>query len=291
MAAETDTHRYRVIENWGRGPGGRAPGGIVPGVAVDSHGRVYTPIREPSVVLAYDREGSFLRSWGKDLFVNPHGIYVDVDDHIWVTDVGDHTVRKFDSKGELLLTLGTPGEPGELDSPFNMPTKAVTTVAGDILVSDGYGQCRIHRFSPDGQLLMSWGSKGTGPGQFGLPHGLWVDRQGRILVADREPVARIQVFDDDGTYITEWTDVWGPNDLCADQEDNIYVAEAARRVSVFSPEGELLARWGEHVSSPGQFPDYPHGIWVDDRNDLYVTEVPFIDNRLQKFERVSGRSG
>ena len=287
MIVGTDNHQYRVIENWGRGPAGRAPGGIVPGVATDSHGRVYATLREPPIVLVYDREGRFLREWGQDLFDNPHGIYVDARDHIWVTDVGNHTVRKFDAEGELLLTLGTPGRPGKPDMPFNMPTKAVTTPAGDILVSDGYGQCRIHRFSPDGRLLMSWGSRGTGPGQFGLPHGLWVDRQGRILVADRQPVARIQVFDGDGTYITEWTDVWGPNDLCADQDDNIYVAEAARRISVFSPAGELLARWGEHGSTPGQFPDYPHGIWVDDHNDLYVAEVPFIDNRLQKFERVT----
>ena len=278
--------QYQVIAEWGRGPEGRAFGGVVPGVAADSQDRVYAVVRKPPAVLVYDREGCFLTSWGKDVFLNPHGIYITSEDHVWVTDVEDHTVRKFTADGELLQTLGTPGKPGAPGMPFNSPTRAVTAPSGEIFVSDGYGQHRVHRFTPDGTLIMSWGSEGAGPDQFGLPHSIWVDRQERVLVADREPNHRILVFDASGAFQAEWTDVEGPNDLFVDKDDNVYVAEAARRVSLFSPDGQLLDRWGEHESAPGNFPDYPHALWLDSRGDLYVTEVPFLDNRLQKFERV-----
>ena len=150
-------------------------------------------------------------------------------------------------------------------------------------MSDGYGQYRVHRFAPDGGLRRSWGEQGDGPGQFALPHSLVVDRRGRVLVADREN-HRVQIFDGDGTFLEQWTDLRQPMDLFIDADDHIYVAEAQQRISVYSLDGELLSRWGEKGTAPGQFSDSPHGLCVDSHGDLYVCEV-ISQGRLQKFAR------
>jgi hypothetical protein len=167
--------------------------------------------------------------------------------------------------------------------PFNMPTKALLDSSGEMYVSDGYGQFRVHCFAVNGTLLRSWGEKGEGPGQFALPHSLAVHRQGRVLVADREN-NRIQIFDTDGNFLTQWTGLLMPMDIFISKNDAIYVAEARQRISVFTLEGELLARWGEAGTAPGQFSDSPHWLWEDSHGDLYISEVTGV-NRLQKFAR------
>ncbi|MBV7332146.1 peptidyl-alpha-hydroxyglycine alpha-amidating lyase family protein [Chloroflexi bacterium TSY] len=285
MITDTNTYSYRVVEGWGQGPNGRKFGGVVPSVATDSHDRVYITRRAPPAMLVYDREGQFLTSWGEDLFKNPHSVWISDADQIYVADVEDHTIRKFDTEGRLLQILGTPGQVGSPGMPFNKPTWAVLSPTNDLFVSDGYGQFRVHRFSADGTLLHSWGEEGQKPGQFALPHCVRVDRHGRVLVLDREN-NRLQIFDAEGTFLGEWTDLQGPNDLYIDQDDIVYIAEAPHRISIFTLDGELLARWGEQGEAPGQFADHPHGLWVDSHGDLYVAEVPFLDNRLQKFTRV-----
>lgn len=284
MTFGADKYQYRVVEGWGHSPTGREFGGVVPAVATDSLDHVYITRRKPPAVLVYDREGRFLTAWGADIFKNPHGIWISPEDDVYVTDVDDHTVRQLTTAGKLLRTWGTPDQPGAPGMPFNRPTWAVRTPAGALFVSDGYGQFRVHRFAPDGSLARSWGEAGQGPGQFALPHCLRVDRRGRVLVVDREN-NRIQLFDAEGTFLEAWTDVLGPNDVFIDRDDTVYVAESPRRISVFNLDGKLLARWGEEGSGPGQFIDHPHGIWADSRGDLYVTEVPWLDNRLQKFAR------
>ena len=275
---------YKVVEGWGQGPAGRAFGGVTPAVATDSRDRVYIARREPPAILVYDREGNYLTEWGADLFKNPHSVWFNEQDQLYVADVDDHTVRKLDTDGQVLQTLGTADMVGEPGQPFNQPTWAVEAPWGDIYVSDGYGQFRVHRFSADGTLLQSWGEEGTGPGQFALPHCLRVDSRGRVLVLDREN-RRMQIFDAEGTYEGEWPNLDGPNDLYIDGDDNVYMAEGGYRISVFDLDGELLARWGEQGDAPGQFANGPHGLWLDSHGDLYVAEVPFLDNRLQKFTR------
>jgi DNA-binding beta-propeller fold protein YncE len=193
-------------------------------------------------------------------------------------------VHLFTTEGALLASLGTPGQPAAPGRPFNKPTKAVLSPSGDIFISDGYGQERVHRFSSSGDLLLSWGSKGKGAGQFDTPHTVCVDRRNRVLVADRAN-NRVQVFDADGGYLSEWTGLGWPNDIYIDQEDNVYIAEAHNGISVFNLDGELVARWGEKGTAPGQFADMPHGLCVDSRGDLYVAEV-VTPNLFQKFERV-----
>jgi len=285
MAANSSDFNFSVVEGWGQGTRGRVFGGVTPAVATDSLDRVYIARRKPAAILVYDRDGNYLSEWGGQLLSSPHSVWIDGQDHIYVADADDHTVRKFDTSGRLLLTLGTPGQVGAPGQPFNRPTWAALAPSGDLYVSDGYGQFRIHRFSAEGKLLHSWGEEGAGPGQFALPHGLRVDRHGRVLVLDRTN-RRLQVFDADGAYIEEWPDLAAPNDLFIDQDDNVFIAEGDYRISVFNLDGELLARWGEHGEAPGQFANGPHGLWLDSRGDLYVGEVPFLHNRLQKFTRV-----
>ena len=276
--------KYQVVPGWGFGPQGREIGGVVTGVAVDSQDRVYVSCRHPSAVLVYDQEGRFLALWGQETLDNPHLLWISQDDFIYCASSDDHTIQKFTTAGVLVQTWGTPGQPGPPGMPFNLPTKAVLAPSGEMFVSDGYGQFRVHRFSSDGRYLHSWGEEGTGPGQFALPHTLWVDRLGRVLVADREN-NRIQIFDAQGTFLDEWTDVEMPQDLFIDAEDTVYVTEGPQRVSLFSLEGELLARWGEQGHGPGQFANAPHGVCVDSHGAIYVTEVPKLHNRLQKFAR------
>jgi DNA-binding beta-propeller fold protein YncE len=249
--------------------------------------------------------GERKRSWGEGQFTyRTHGITVGPDEMLYCTDDGNHTVRKFTPKGKLLLTLGTMDKPADtgydgkdymtITKPadgFNRPTNLAVGPKGDLYVSDGYGNCRVHQFGPNGELKRSWGVPGTGPGQFYLPHGIAAAADGRIFVCDREN-DRIQIFSPDGEYLSEWTDTQRPTHLVFDPQGRAYVSElwwhtgdsAPRqgrkiteplygRVSVFDREGRLLTRWGTpEATAPGSFAA-PHGIAVDSRGDIYVAEV------------------
>src|SRR3569623_1760038 len=186
-------------------------------VACDSRDRVYVFIRGEHPLMVFAPDGSFLHAWGEGLFVRPHGVLIGPDDAVYCTDDLDHTVRKFSPEGKLLLTLGTSGKPSDTGAtsvdyrtirragaPFHYPTNLALSPAGEIYVADGYGYARIHKFAPDGQLLFSWGEPGAGAGQFHVPHGIAVDRQGTVFVADRENCCLL-LFNPDGGFLTEWT--------------------------------------------------------------------------------------
>ncbi len=281
----TKDFNYQVVENWALGPQGRAMDGVVPGVAADTRGRVFVARREPPALLVYDRDGIYLDTWGDEVLTNPHLLWVDAQDQIYVADTESHTIRCFDPEGSLVQTWGTPGTPGAPETPFNQPTKAMRGPSGDLYVSDGYGQFRIHRFSAQDELICSWGAQGVDPGHFALPHSLWVDREERVWVADREN-HRIQRFDNEGRYLDEWNGLEMPMDLFITPDDEVFVVEAPSRVSIFDLDGNLLSCWGEDGSAPGQFADAPHSIWVDDQGSLYIGEVATLHNRVQKFRRV-----
>ena len=278
--------RYEVIDNWARRPV-RWPFTDAAGVAVDSRDRVYVFSRGPHPVMVFDRDGNFIRSWGEGLFSRPHGIFVDAEDGVWCTDDLDHAVRKFDGDGNLLMTLGNPGVSSDtgydgkdyfsvkrFGPPFNRPTNVAVATNGDVFVTDGYGNARVHKFAASGDHVMSWGEPGNGPGQFVLPHSPIIDPRGRILVADREN-HRMQIFGLDGALMEIWPDFRQPQDMAIDADGNLFVAEGQNRVSVWDLDGKMLASWGGEegrTNDAGLFM-VPHGIAVDSRGVLYVGEV------------------
>lgn len=280
-------YTYEVIENWAKLPDGWAFGWI-PAVAVDSQDRVFVYSRSEHPLVIFDTDGNFLEEWGYGLLQDAHGLFIDADDNVFCTERNTHCVYKFNRNGELLMTLGTPGQQGEQDGdPFRLPTDVAIDSTGDIFISDGYGNARVHKYSADGKLIKSWGTWGTGPSQFELSHCVRVDRFDRVWVCDRTN-NRIQRFDLEGNFLDEWTGLAHPDTIYFDpQVDVVYVAELDQQVSIYDFDHNLLAQWGGRAPSekPGEFRAAPHGIWADSRGDLYVGEVQ-TDGHLQKFVRV-----
>src|SRR6266540_1088026 len=301
--AQSSAPKYEVVEGWEQLPSGYEHRDVA-GVAVDLEDRVFLICRGDHPIIMYDENGKFLGSWGEgDFTYRTHGITIGPDNSVFCTDDGNHTIRKFTPSGKLLMTLGTMNTPSDTGydgkdtrtvtragGPFNRPTNIAVSPTGDLYVSDGYGNCRVHQFSPTGKLKRSWGVPGSGPGEFFLPHGIAVSADGRVFVCDREN-DRIQIFSPDGEYLTEWTDTQRPTHLVFDPQGRAYVSELwwhkgqtsqrhgpiteARygRVSVYDREGRVLARWGSQDQvAAGSFAA-PHGIAVDSRGDIYVSEV------------------
>jgi len=197
--AQANAMKFDVVEGWEQLPKGYEHRDVA-GVAVDIEDRVYLICRGDHPIIVYGPDGKFLRSWGEGEFTyRTHGITVGPDQNLYCTDDGNHTVRKFTPSGKLLMTLGTMNTPSDTgydgkDSvhiprpagPFNRPTNLAVGPKGDLYVSDGYGNCRVHQFSPSGELKRSWGTSGKGPGQFHLPHGIAVAADGRVFVCDRD---------------------------------------------------------------------------------------------------------
>ena len=320
---------YEAVEGWGKLPEGWSFSEVV-GVAVDSRDRVHVFCRGKRPVLVFDREGVLLDAWGEGRFVRPHGIFIDRQDRLYLVDDEGHRVHRFGPDGAVQLTLGDgrPSDTGyvpgrhpvtQAAGPFNTVTNVATGPDGDLFVADGYGNARIHRFSPDGRLLRSWGEPGSGPGQLNLPHGVAVDRAGRVLVADREN-SRIQVFTGDGDLLDIWTWPSRPCDVAIGADETVYVAELGflvgnptvphlrlmqtpppghppiARVTAATPDGQVIAHvGGDDPVKPGNFVA-PHGICVDPRGALYIGEVvvatgavqrmhPFTPRCLQKLAR------
>jgi sugar lactone lactonase YvrE len=266
------THRYAVDAQWGRGEGGVPALGMAQGVTGDSRDRVYVFQRTPTAcVLVFDREGRLLDSWGEGAFTKPHGIWMNPRDELYLTDTGSHTVTKWTTDGRLLRTWGTEGAAGDWGVPFNQPTKAVETADGELHVSDGYGNRHVHRFDRNGDLVASWGADGDGPGEFILPHDVWVDEQDRVLVCDREN-RRVQHFSRDGDYLGEWADWQNPMQLFI-RDGLMVVAHARAEISVRTPEGAVLASWPYESVVTHDAEKSPHSVWVDSRGDIYAGEV------------------
>src|SRR5262245_3679241 len=275
-------YTYEVNDDWAKLP----EGWVMPAAAVtvDAQDRVYCFNRSPEhPVVVFDRDGNVLGSWGAGLFEFPHTIRADEHGNLWLVDRALGQMLYFTAAGTLLRSIGTRGyrsdtgvDPADSSSsawtkvthggpPFNLPTDIALTPSGEMFVTDGYGNARVHKFAADGTHVASWGEPGKAPGQFNLPHGIWIDRRGRVLVCDREN-DRVQVFDQQGGLLGIWsTELVGPAVFYVDADDVVYIPEHnGGFVSVLSLDGERLARWGD--------PSFRscHGIWGDSHGDLYV---------------------
>lgn len=242
-------------------------------------------------MIVFDSDGNFLRSWGEGLFSKPHGVHVGPDDSIYCTDDGDHSVRRFTPEGRLLLEIGLPGKPASFMSgfPFHRCTHTALSPDQDIYVADGYGNARVHKYSPNGKLLASWGRPGTGPGEFNIVHNICCDGDGWVYVADREN-HRVQVFDRHNAYAGEWNNLHRPCGLCmgtkggdpvfyigelgpGDQFSNRDWPGIGPRLSIMNSHGKLLARLGDKSATSSSAFTSPHGVAVDSRGAVYVGEV------------------
>jgi DNA-binding beta-propeller fold protein YncE len=219
--------KYRVQIRFGEEPDTMPEGwkfGRVSAVAVDGEGAVYVFHRgkKADPMIVFDAKGKYLRSWGRGMFGNPHGMRIDRDGNVWVTDNGDHQVMKFDREGKVLLSLGKRGQPGTDAETFNRPTDIAFAPTGEVYVSDGYGNSRVVKFTAGGKYLLDWGKRGVGPGEFNTPHSIGVDSKGRVYVADREN-NRIQVFDAQGRFLKQWTHLGATQNLFITPKDEMWI--------------------------------------------------------------------
>jgi hypothetical protein len=281
-------HRYRFQRDWARLPrwwnfgeiGHAGPPRTSVKGAVAANGDVYVLCRGAHPVLVFDAEGGFVTSWGEGHFSSfVHGLSIDRGGRIWIADSGRHTVTQHEPDGRLLRTLGMPDAamPTYYGKPFNMPTGIAFGARGEVFVSDGYGNRRVHAFSANGELLRSWGEPGNGPGQFALVHFITAGPDGTLYVCDREN-HRIQLFTPGGEFLAEWTGFHMPSDLAFGRE-RIYVA-GGDGLSIWTLQRELVARFGPDEPWRGAF--NVHGIWLDAAENIYLAQ---FDRAVSKLTR------
>jgi len=233
---------YRTVEGWFQLPDGRKMGSTS-AVFVAPSGHIWIAERcganscagsNLPPVLEFEPSGKLLRSWGEGMFVFPHGILIEKDGTIWLTDGQGangkgQQVFKLSPEGKVLMTLGKAGVAGDGPDTFNQPNAVAIAPNGDIFVSDGHnvgrGNARVVKFSKDGTFIKQWGGHGSGRGQFEMPHALAFDSKGRLFVGDRGN-NRIQIFDQDGKYLEEWTQFSRPSGIYIDKNDVMYVTDS-----------------------------------------------------------------
>ena len=273
--------------------------GEVVAVATTASGNVLVLHRGAQPVMEFDVAGRFLRSWGEGTIsegkvtlvpddhrapgasgyaavygpagchaCGAHSIRVDAEGNVWVVDAAGHVVTKTGPDGRALLQLGEKGVMGTGRRHFNLPTDVAFAPGGDLYVSDGYGNARVVKFSSEGEYLLEWGSRGTGPGEFGLPHNLVTDARGRVYVTDRDN-RRIQVFDADGAFLAEWKDVGPVSTLFMTAGQRIWAGGVLREL-----DGRVVARLPLETGG--------HGTTVAGRDAVFVAQ---LNGRVQKFVR------
>ncbi len=273
------------------------------GIEVDKNGNIYVFSRVGEgghPLMEFDRDGNFIDTIGDGLyfFLFPHQLRFDREGNLWAVDDGSNMVIKFTFNGvdwRPVLTIGRRSEPfGDDDFVvnrpagknfsnvmFNMPTDVAFGLNGEVYVSDGYKNSRVQKFDKNGKFMKSWGRRGSGPGEFNLPHAIVTDSKGLVYVGDREN-ARVQIFDADGNYLREWNNVGKPWAMCLtnDPRQIMYMADGtANRIVKIDPEGHVLGRWGGPGKQVGEFNNI-HSIVCGPNDDLYITETQ--NYRIQK---------
>src|SRR5262245_34682130 len=285
----TGKYTYELVRDWPKMPKGEALG-VVSRVVTDSQDRVYVFQRKDPPVVVFDRDGNYLGSWGAGAVKEAHGLKI-VNDVAYTTDRPESVAMPFTLDGKLLLLLGKRGvhsdtgavkawlveRPGD---PFNHPTEMMPHPNGDIYVTDGYRNCRVHRFTREGRLVKSWGTPGKGEGQFHLPHSIAIDDKGRLYIADRAN-KRFQIFTPEGDYLGQWTGMGGPNDIARAKDGISYIAEQEdgdkpAYICIRDASGNVLTRLEtRHI----------HGIGIDSRGGIYAGLT--VDKSVDKFVRVN----
>ena len=222
FAREPVVVEYELDPSWPQRPEDVAAFGWVSGMDLDAQGNIWLFNKGPDPVQVYAPDGRFVRTWGKDQFVDPHQLRIDHEGNIWVADFGLHVVAKYTPDGDLLQTLGIRGEAGQDERHFNRPTDMAVTHQGDVFVTDGYGNRRIVHFDKHGQFVNTWGAYGSKPGEFVLPHAIVLDSRGRLFVADRNS-GRIQIFSQAGEFLDQWDNLVMPWGLFFDARDELWV--------------------------------------------------------------------
>lgn len=283
---------YQAIDNWAQLPQGRVFGQAI-GMDIDRDGKsvwvfdrcggktctgsTVAPIQK------FDASGKLVTSFGAGMFNFPHGLFVDRDGNVWVSDgkgAGGkgHTVIKFSPDGKVLMTLGTPGAAGNDEHHFNAPSDVVVAPSGDIFVADGHGgdtNARIVHFTKDGKFVNAWGSKGAGQSEFDTPHGIAMDSAGRLYVADRSN-NRVQIFDQSGKFVAEWKQFGRPSGVFIDKHDTIYVADS-QSGEKFNMEFKQGIRIGSvkdgkvtaFIPATATVPHMPEGVAADDEGNVF----------------------
>lgn len=303
---------YELVADWPQLPAGYSlsqPGGL--GVDTSQNifvfhrpGRRWKLLEEEfpdtlisaNAILMLDRNsGEIISSWGANLFIMPHGLTVDKQNNVWVTDVGLHQIFKFTHEGKLLLKLGEAKIPGKDSLHFDRPTDVAVAEDGSFYVSDGYRNSRVIKFSKDGKYLFEWGSKGDKPGEFNIPHAIDLDNKGNVYVADREN-KRIQEFDANGKFLKEWKDKTFEKlySVAIDRKnqhvfavDYLIILEVVAKGSniiQFDLEGNVITLFGRTGSYAGPTCRY-HDLVIDNEGNIYVGDI--LGNRIQKFKCIS----
>ncbi len=286
--SEINADRYEVIQDFFKLPNNERFG-LISRVAADANDRIYVFQRRDPPVVVFERDGTYVGAWGAGEIRDPHGLKI-VGDTVYTTDRSDSVCKSFTLDGKVKLTLGTAGVHSDTGctgspwlaeraaGPFNHPTEMMKHANGDIYVTDGYRNARVHRFTADGVLVKSWGSPGNGPGQFHLPHSIAFDDDGKLYVSDRSN-RRIQIFTPDGDFLGTWTGMGGPNDISRAKDGTYAIAEQEADgnpayVTVRDAQGNVLARKASrHV----------HGIGVDSHGDIYAGLT--VNRGVDKFVR------
>ena len=264
--------QYRAVPGWGQLT---APlkWGEVPNVAIDPKGTVFVFTRSEPPVVELNAAGKVLRTWGQGRFVWPHGIRFDRDGNLWITDgrAADgkgQMVYKLSSDGsKVLMTLGTRGVSGDGPNEFNGVTDVAIAPNGDIFVSDGHVNSRIVKFTSKGTFIKTWGKKGTGPGEFNLPHSIVFDSRGRLLVADRSN-KRIQLFNQDGTFLEQWAQFGEASGIFIKPDDTLYVTDWQDKKTIFigsAKDGSIREKIEGLTLA--------EGLTVDKQGNIYAAET------------------
>ncbi len=286
----TGKYTFELIEDWAKLPDGWVLGQT--GIVTDSQDRVYLFNRSDHPLIVLDRDGNFITSWGEGVLDDAHGLHIDDDENIYLPVKNSHVVQKYDRSGNLLMTLGEWYKPSDTGwsgiteepalraaGPFNRPSDVSMSPDGYLYISDGYGNARVHKFDKGGTLLSSWGAPGkTEPGEFHVPHGVWVHTDGRVFVADREN-NRVQIFTQEGEFLTQWTGFARPCDFFIDENNVVFIPELDGFLSIVDIDGTVISKWD------GPFGATAHAVWVDAHGDLYINQH-LEGQRLLKYRRV-----